>query len=185
MVDVNLTDPAVQRLMGTGSQSVVMPGSSQRQVMSHVAGDEDHGFASTQYLDRGKQEVGVIVRPRNSITMIAAVATVDVYAIPNEPVKLHLICPKCKHTLTVDGNRKAIDWRPTEPSPHARALREVLPAEARYLADNLGVMSVEEFQCTWELEDQKQDNQKEVGIISGRQLCKFRGVIERNILREI
>lgn len=185
MVDVNLNDPAVQRLMGTGSQSVVMPGSSQAKVMTQVAGDEDQGFTSTKYLNRGKQEVGVIVRPRNSITMIAGVATIDVYALPGEPVKLHLICPKCKHTLTVDGNKKAIDWRPTEPGPHARALREVLPAEHRYLADNLGVLSVHQFQCTWETEDDKQDNQKEVGIISGRHLCKFKGVIERNILREI
>lgn len=161
-----------------------MPGSSRKATMTQIAGDEDHGISHTTYLNRGKQEVGIIFRPKRSVTMIAGVLTVDIYAIPDEPVKVHLICPKCQHTLTIDAHRKAIEWSPTEVSPIQAALREVLPEESRYIAGNLGILSVAEFQCTWELADDKQDK-GDANIIARGSLCRFRGVIERNVLREV
>ena len=168
---VNLADPSVQQLLGEQSR-VATPG-GQAKSMVHVAGDEDRGLMSTTRLDIGKHEVGVIFRPKGSATMIAGVLTVDVYAIPGEPVKLHLICPKCHHTLTVNANRKPIDWNPAAPCPFPRTLRDVLPPESHYLALHPGVVSVEEFQCTWELEDRQQDSGKDVGVIAGGSLCKF------------
>ena len=185
--NIDLQDPAVQKLLGGGGarSEVVMPGSSKKATMQQIAGDEDHGISNTMYLNRGKHEVGVLFRPKNSVTMIAAVLTVDVYAIPGEPVKLHLVCPKCQHLCTVSADRKAIDWEPVSSSPIASAIREVLPEDSRYVADNLGILSVEEFRCTWELADQAQDTNKDAGVIVQGSLCRFGGVIDRNVLREV
>ena len=181
---VDLADPSVQRLLGQQAPSVVTPG-GQAKSMVNVAGDEDRGIMGTTHLDLAKHEIGVIFRPKGSATMIAGVLTVDVYAIPGEPVKLHLICPRCHHTLTVNADRKAIDWQPTTPSPFPKTLREVLPPESQYLAAHPGVLSVDEFQCTWELEDKMQDaGRQDLGVITGGSLCRYRGVIDRNVLRE-
>lgn len=185
-LDLDLADPAVARLIGGDRRAeVIMPGSTKKAAMVQIAGDEDHGVSTTTYLDRGKQEVGVLFRPKNSVTMLAGVLTVDVYAIPDEPLKLHLICPRCRRLLTVNGDRKPIDWNPTSPSPHPAALREALPPESKYLSDNLGVVSVGQFQCTWELEDKQQDSGKDDRVIASGSLCRFKGVIERNVLREV
>lgn len=184
MIDMN--DPSVQRLLGEQPQSpgVITPG-GQHKSMVRVAGDEDHGMMSTTHLDIGKHEVGVIFRPKGSVTMIAGVLTVDVYAIPGEPVKLHMICPKCHHTLTVNADKKPIDWNPAAPSPFPRTLREVLPPESQYLALHPGVISVEEFQCTWELEDVQQDKGKDVNLMVSGSLCRFRAAIDKNVMREV
>lgn len=148
---ISLDDPNVRRVLeGGGAQTtVVMPGSTRRATMTQVAGDENHGISSTTYMDRGKQEVALLVRPKNSITMVSGIATVDVYAIPDEPLKVHLYCPRCRRQLQIDGAKKAIDWRPTDTHPHAAELRGVLEPDARWLAQNLGVISIAEFQCTW------------------------------------
>jgi hypothetical protein len=184
---INLEDPAVRRLLeGNGAQqTVVMPGSTRKAAMTQIAGDEDRGFTSTQYLNRGKQEVACLVRPKNSVTMVAGVSTVDVYAIPGEPVKLHIICPRCLHQLTIDGGKKPIDWRPADTNPHAAEVRAHLPPEDQWVAGNLGIISVGQFQCTWELEDQMQDKGKDVHVIAKGSLCRFTGVIERNVLKEV
>jgi hypothetical protein len=183
--NLDLQDPSVQQLiLGPREERVVMSGSQTTKVMSQVAGDEEHGFASTQYLDRGKHEVGVLFRPKNSVTMVAAVLTVDVYAIPGEPIKVHLYCPKCRHLLTVNADRKALDWQPRELNPVGAAIRAVLPPESQYLSGNLGILSVSEFRCTWELEDER-DTNRDASVITGGSLCRFKGVIERNMLREV
>lgn len=184
---IDLQDPAVQRLLaGDGAQtSVVMPGSQRKMAMTQIAGDEHHGISSTQYLDRGKQEVALIIRPKNSATMVDGIATVDVYAIPGEPLKVHMICPRCKHQLQLDQARKAMEWNPTAPNPHAAEIRGCLEAGERWIAANLGVLSVSEFQCTWELANEMQDGGKDEHVIVGGSLCRYRAVIERNVLKEV
>lgn len=185
---INLEDPAVRRLLegGGAQQTVVMPGSQRRAAMTQIAGDEDLGLSSTTYLDRGKQEIALLVRPRNSTTMVDGIATVDIYAIPGEPVKVHMICPRCKHQLQLDQARKQMDWQPAAPNPHAAEIRTCLEAADRWIAGNLGVLTVEEFQCTWELGDDMQDKGKDTRVIAASgALCRFRGVIDRNVLKEV
>lgn len=184
---INLEDPNVRRILeGGGARSdVVLPGSTRKVALTQVAGDEDHGITSTQYLNRNKQEVAVLIRPKNSITMAAGVSAVDVYAIPGEPVKVHMICPRCRKQLQVDATRKAIDWSPAAPNPNAVELRSILEPDARYVADNLGVLSISEFQCTWELENEMQDKGKDDHIIAKGSLCRFRAAIEKNVLKEV
>lgn len=167
-----------------------MPGSSRKAAMQHLAGDVpspwgggELGVQNTQYLNRGKQEVGVIFRGRSD-SFNRAILTVDVYAIPGEPLKVHLICPKCSHQLTIDGHKKPIEWAPNSPSPIASELRSDLGPDMQYLAANLGVLTIEPFTCTWELEDKMRGNQ-DVGVISGMARCNFRGAITKNILREV
>lgn len=184
---VNLEDPNVRRLLeGGGSEtSVVMPGSTRRAAMTQIAGDEDHGFTTTQYLNRGKQEVALLVRPKNSVTMVTGVSTIDVYAIPDEPIKVHMICPRCNKQLQVDQSKKAIDWNPAAANPHAVELKANLPPDDQWIAGNLGLISISEFQCTWELADQMQDAGKDANVIAKGSLCRYRGVVERNVLREV
>lgn len=184
---LNLDDPAVRRILegGGSKQDVILPGSSRRATLSQIKGDENHGIESTQYLNRGKQEVALLVRPKNSVTMVSGVVVADVYAIDGEPLKVHLFCPKCRRQLQIDQAKKAIDWRPTDASPVAGELKTVLDPDAHWLCDNLGILSVNTFLCTWELEDQMQDKGKDANVIVGGSLCKFRGVIDRNVLKEI
>ena len=181
--DIDLRDPAVARLMGKES-GIVSPGHVAPRKMTTVAGDMDRGLMSTTRLDLGKHEVAVLVRPRGSETMIESVDVVDVYAIPGEPLKVQIVCPRCHHQLTIDGDKKAIDWNPTAPCPFPQTLRSELEPAHHYLAAMPGVLSVETFQCTWELEDQMQDKGKDIHIIVGDSLCKFRGAIDKNVMRE-
>lgn len=184
---INLDDPAVRKLLeGGGARTdVVLPGSQRKMAMTQIAGDEHHGIESTQYLNRGKQEVALLVRPKNSVTMVSGVSTVDVYAIPGEPLKVHMICPRCNKQLQIDQSKKAIDWDPAASSPVAAEVRASLSPQDNWIADNLGLISISEFKCTWELEDQMQDGGKDANVIAKGSLCRYRGVVERNVLREV
>lgn len=83
---------------------------------------------------------------------------VDVYALPGEPIRLHLLCPKCQHALTLDQTKKAIDWTPPPPG-----------------GGKHGTISVETFQCTWEMGDKTE---------LGQPLCGWRVAIDRNVARD-
>lgn len=182
--DIDLRDPAVSRLMGRESGDIVAPGQAARPRMTQVAGDMDRGLMSTTRLDIGKREVAVIVRPKASETMISGVNVVDVYAFAGPEFRIELVCPRCHHQLTVTAERKAIDWNPVAPCPFPQTVRAELEPEHHYLAAMPGVISVEEFGCTWELEDQMQDKNKDVRIISSSSRCRYRGVIDKNVLKE-
>lgn len=174
-LNINMQDPAVARLLGKES-GIVTPASG-KPTMTQIAGDMDHGVSSTTRLDLGKSEVIVVGKEH--------VLTVDVYAIPGEPTKVHLTCPRCHHQLTIDGNRKAIDWNPTAPSPLPISTLREIPRELLRNAV-YGVISVETFQCTWELEDRMQDaGKQDLGVIANGSLCRYRAVIDRNTIREV
>lgn len=174
--DINLNDPAVARLMGTES-GIVSPGQPKNELVQ-IAGDMDHGMMSTTRLDLGKHEIIVAVGPSPS----DGVLTVDVYAIVGEPLKIHIVCPRCKHQLTIDGDKKPIDYDRLAENPLPRSYKNDLPLELARKAV-YGKLSVQTFQCTWELEDQMQDAGKDVHVIAGGSLCRFRGAIDKNVLK--
>lgn len=87
------------------------------------------------------------------------VVEADLYLIDDRLV-LHLICPKCStaevpHALYIREEQKAIDWRP-----------------------ETGELSVERFECTWELPEGRR---MEFGI----GMCRWRVAIDKNLAKDV
>lgn len=173
--DIDMRDPSVKRLLGNEG-CLVAPGvASGKRELVQIKGDMDHGLTSTTRLDMGKHEVIVAGKDH--------VLTVDVYAIVGEPLKVHLICPRCKHLLTIDGARKPIEYDALAENPLGRSILNELPRELLAVATH-GKLSIETFQCTWELEDHMQDAGKDDHVIARGSLCRYRAAIDRNVLKE-
>ncbi len=77
---------------------------------------------------------------------------------------VHLICPRCKHTLSIRGDRKHIEFA-TSGGPAGK-----------------GELSVEAFQCTWELPGVGKHIPGVVG--GGLSLCKWKVAIDKNIAKD-
>lgn len=141
-----ITDPSAVPAAGKPARELV-----------HIAGDMDTGITQTWKMDGGKQEV--------TVTYKDFVLTVDVYQIPGEPLKVHLICPRCTHALQISAERKKIDFDPKAGDPKKG-----------------GRLSVEAFQCTWELPG---TGAHTPGILGGgMSLCKWKAAIENNVARD-
>lgn len=178
--NIDLADPSVQRLLdpraANEAQRTIDPATGKTQPgLVQVAGDMDHGLASTVRLTAGKTEVLVLSKSGDIPLM-----TVDVYAIPGEPLKVHLLCPRCRNHLTVPGEKKAIDWSPRDANPQARAIIALGIDPHMQAMAQLGRLSVEPFECTWEL-----DSKKKVGAseFSGGNLCRWRAAIDNNLVK--
>ena len=173
-LNIDLTDPAVQRQLGGP------PDTGKRRPVVQLAGDAPDpsgmsrhlGAQSTTRLTGGKQEVVVVYQ--------GMFLTVDVYQIPGEPMKVHLYCPRCHKHATVPGDRKAIDFEPAAVNPERTAIRATGRPELMDLAD-FGRLSIETFECPWELGDQ-QHVQGAVQV--GTSLCRLRIAIDRNRVRD-
>lgn len=68
-----------------------------------------------------------------------------------------LFCPRCKQQLKIDSSRKAIEWDPVR-----------------------GLLSVEPFQCTWELPDEHLGQKREFGF----SLCRWTAAIDKGVARD-
>ncbi len=164
---VDLSDPRVRALLEQGHAS----GASANRVVQ-LAGDEETGLRTTYSLSTGKIEVGVVYGD--------LFLTIDLYALPGEPMKLHLICPRCCKHLTVPGDRKEITFEATAMNPmRARLLESGRPDLIRLA--HLGRLSVEAFECPWELGD---DRHVRGAVQSGTSLCRQRLVIDNNRARD-
>ena len=160
---VNMSDPRVRAMLSSDGASPAAP-------VVQLAGDPQTGLTSTHYLTRGKQEVVVIFRD--------LFMTLDVYSIPGEPVRVHLICPRCHKASSISAARKAIDYDPLAQNPQSRRLlASGQPDLARSL---LGQISIEPFECTWEIGDDKAAK----GLHTGASLCRQRLVIDNNLAKE-
>jgi hypothetical protein len=160
-LNLNLADPAVRELLGEDHQRVLeerhrkQHGDGGRELV-HLAGDMDSGLSHTVDLASGKREV--------TVTYKDFVLTVDVYQIPDEPTCVVLICPRCRHALRISADRKQIDFDPKAGDPKLG-----------------GRLSIEPFQCTWELTADKHVP----GIVGGGiSLCKWTAGIEKNVARD-
>lgn len=176
-VDIDMTNPSVRRLMGSDEGRIAMPG--KRREMVQLAGDAPdptgrtnlRGLASTTRLDTSKLEVFVAYRGR----MGEFDLTVDIYAIPGEPLEMHLICPRCRHQLRVTSAMKKIEFELGEQRPYTFVDGSKMPT-------NGGRLSVEPFQCTWEMPEA---NAHTPGLRShGLTLCNLKLVIDENVAKD-
>ncbi len=173
---VNLSDPAVRALLGTPSALAERPPRD----FVQITGDEPRGMSATQHLDSQKHEVVCVYRGRAG----EVVLTVDVYAIPGEPITLHLFCPQCHKHSRVTGDRKAIDFDARAENPMRGTILEYashrgLP-ELRDAADH-GRLSVGAFECTWEIGGERH---VPGAVHTGASLCRMRLVIDDNRVRD-
>ena len=160
-LSIDMADPSVQEMLGTEDR-VVRPGRSRRELVQ-LAGDAPdptgqssfRGAQSTHRLNAAKEEVEVVYKD--------FLLTVDVYRHEGAPIQVHLICPRCRHASRITGDRKAIDFDPTRNTQAG------------------GLLSIEPFECTWELTDDKHTP----GLIGGGiNLCKLRLGITNNVARD-
>jgi len=160
MLDIDLNDPRVRDLLGEEQARHYGAAGAKRELVQ-LAGDDgldirtsgsmETGRTSTVRLSSGKHEVTVAYKD--------FVLTADVYAIPGEPLQVHLICPVCRHQLRVSEDRKKIDWDPQR-----------------------SLLSIEPFKCTWEMPDA---GDHVPGLISGgTSLCTWRVGIDKNVARD-
>ncbi len=175
-LEIDLKNPRVRELMGADDPRLVQPGTKKRE-MVQLAGDQLdptgrtslRGLGSTTRLDGGKHETLVLFRGRSADFVL----TVDVYALPNEPLQVHYICPRCHKQGRITQDAKAIDWSPTE--------NRVLELPDGQKTRTNGVLSVEPFQCTWEIGSDPHTPGIRAG---GLTLCGQKLVIDANIARE-
>jgi hypothetical protein len=143
-----------------------------RRDVIQLAGDPHHGLASTVHLTSNKQEVVVVY---GDLFM-----TVDVYAVPGEPLKVHLYCPRCHKHSTVPGARKAIDFYPGAANPARSLIIASGRPELVDLADK-GRLSIEPFECPWEIGD----GRHVAGTLHpGATLCRLRIAIDNNYAKD-
>lgn len=185
-LNVNLNDPRVKTLLDEDGQ-VVRPGSSKKAIV-RLAGDavdptgvtSHRGIESTQRLDGAKQICSVVFKD--------TVLEVDVYAIPGSPLELIFMCPRCRKQSRITQEMKAIEFeqgstRPVRlPDGQTVAYGRPLRLADGHLLQNAGTLSVEPFQCSWELPDA---NAHTPGIrAGGLTLCRLKLVIDQNVARE-
>ena len=164
-LSIDMHSPEVRAMLG-GDQALAP---TKKREAYQVAGDMDNGFMSTVRLDSGKQETLVLYRGSNG----DYVMTVDVYQIPGEPMQVHYICPRCRKQGRIQQDAKAIDWNPHE--------HRVLDMPDGQKTRTGGILSIEPFECTWEIDNEEH----KVGIRSGGlTLCRLKLAIDANIAME-
>jgi len=178
--NIDLADPRVQELLGRGPSLAT----GNRREVVQLAGDAPdptgatgaRGLQSTHRLTGGRQEVIVLYKD--------LLLTVDLYALPGEAVKAHLICPRCHNCSTVPGDQKRIEYDPLAVNPIRMQILEASRAASQSwerdalvgLAD-FGRLSIEAFECSWEMGN---DRHVRGAVHTGGSLCRLRLVIEDN-----
>lgn len=103
--------------------------------------------------------------------------TVDVHALPGQPMTVYLYCPLCNNHLTIRQDNKAIDYDP-------RATVSLPGYTSEEVIAGLGVaglggrLSVEPFRCSWE---EKPDLRRSFGF----GVCGWSVAIENNVARNV
>lgn len=163
-LNLNMTDPSVRTLLGADESDIAAP--RKKREMVQIAGDPERGFQSTTRLDTMKQEVFVTYKD--------FLLTVDVYALPGQPIELVYVCPKCRKQGRITADKKAIEFDPRD----SRSM--TLPNGAKVPTG--GKLSVAPFQCSWEMPDA---GEHKVGIRAGGiTLCKLTIAIDNNVAKD-
>lgn len=118
------------------------------------------------------------------------VLELDVYAVPNEPMHIILLCPLClaagrdQQGLTIRQDRKPFLYeRDVEPPAWPGWTRENMRAEYKRKMGVVppgmgGRISIEPFACTWEATPELQ---RDFGLAR----CPWRVAIDNNVARNI
>lgn len=139
-------------------------GAIKQGVMSDPMGERGKGLASQTNFGHGKTTT--VIRYKDKLI------EADVYALPNTPVHVVIMCPRCGNASTIKGERKAIDWRPHAP----QKIGELV---------NAGIISIEPFECSWELPDAGQHNARNTRQISGfAPLCRLKLAVDKNVAKD-
>jgi len=162
-LNIDLSSPAVQRMLR--SDHDVATG---KREMVQLAGDAQTGLSSTLNLDNGKHEVVVVYKDQ--------FLTVDVYLLPGEPPEIHLICPRCHKASRISGANKQVVFDPAADNPMRRRIAMAAPQDLVPIC-YLGRLSVEPFECTWEIGE---DKHAKGSVHTGVSLCRQRLAIEDN-----
>lgn len=107
----------------------------------------------------------------------------DVYALPGAPpradgspaLEVLIICPRCQHQLSIKSDRKLVEYVPGAPELDEHTHQPV----AR------GTISIEAFECTWEMNPEDPVTGQRAGDLHKRSenLCRLRLVIDKNLAR--
>lgn len=184
-LELDLTNPSVRNLLGADDPRV--QASPRPREMVQLAGDapdptgqtSHRGLASTTRLDAGKLEVAVVYGDH--------LMTMDVYAIPGEPVQVHYICPRCRKQGRISSERKQIEFDPSSTRPvrlpDGQLVAKDRPARLPDggLLTNAGALSIEPFECAWEVGDDPHTPGIRAG---GLTLCRLKLGIDHNVARE-
>lgn len=172
-LDIDLGDPGVQQMLGQGPP---LAAGSRRKSLVQLAGDvpdptgqtSHRGRMSKLNLSGGKHEVVVVYRD--------TFLTVDVYLIEGQPPEVHLICPRCHKASRIAGDQKAIDFDPGRANP-AQADIAATGDPALAEAGRMGRLSIEPFECAWEIGG---DQHVAGGVHTGVSLCRLQLAIDNN-----
>lgn len=177
-LNIDLSDPRVQQMLGVSS-----PLASGKREVVQLAGDAPDptglttqtGLQSTHRLTGGKQEVVVVYGDM--------LMTLDVYALPGEPMRVQIICPRCHKHSTIRGDAKKIEYDAKALNPQSRRIHLLAQSVAEIAAISVfGRLSVEPFECAWEIGDAPH---VPGAVHTGATLCRLRLVIDNNRAGEV
>lgn len=159
-----LFDSARESMEILGGDRARSPHSAVRQgIMDDPERERGKGLASHTSLDHAKTTAVVRFEDR--------LLEADVYALPGEPVKVVILCPRCGNASQIDGAKKAIEWTPKAPDQIGSFI-------------NAGELSIEPFECAWELPDAGMFNpDAHKNVIGTAPLCRLKIGITKNYAR--
>ena len=101
--------------------------------------------------------------------------TADLYDLES-PRYLLIYCPSCLNTLRISEANKKFEWEP-EGKPSFSGYREEDLLAGLELSSFGGLLSVESFGCSWEIEPGLRRS-------FGFAICPWRVAIDKNIIRD-
>lgn len=157
-LEIDMQAPHVRRMLGV----------DQPRELVQLAGDAPdptgtgpNGQSTTYHLNHAALANPLVTYKRGTEEYLLEL---DAYKQPGEPLIVHLICPRCHNALNVRGDRKHIQL------------------EIGAGPGGQGAISIEPFECTWEMPDA---GKHVPGIISGGStLCRWRVGIDKNVARD-
>jgi len=101
----------------------------------------------------------------------------DYYKMEGAPSYLSIFCPVCQNSLRISEDNKRIEYDP-DIKPKFGTMREETILAGLEASSLGGLLSVERFGCTWELEPALRRS-------FGFAVCNWRVVIDNNIARDV
>lgn len=161
---MSLYDSAREEMEVLGGDYARSPADGIRQgVMADPKGERGKGLASQHNFDHNK--VTAVIRYKDRAI------EADVYALPGAPIHVVILCPKCGSASTIRAEKKAIDWQPHEP----RAVGKLV---------NCGTLSIEPFECPWEMPDAGAHEPGANKILGTANMCRLKIAVDKNIAKD-